>query len=495
MKHSSNSAHGGRERHTIRRNERAAIVAIAALLAVTAFVFLIEGGIGRPGYTIRGVFASTSGIQPGSPVRISGVDVGTVSGVSGGPRNTSIVSMNVDSAGRPVHSDATMSIVPRLILEGSYYINLDPGTPGAPQLRSGETIPESRTSVPVQFDQFLDTFTLPVRDALQSTFKGLAEGFGGGGTGAKPSGATGFRAMIAALDQALPSMSQAAAAAQGTGIDDLHRMIVTLGDMTRQMAESPPALSGSVEHFNQLMGDLAAEDQPLAQSISSLDAVERTAPPSLAALNRALPAVGSFTRSLDPALRAAPTPLEEGTSLLQQVRMLASPAELPALLNQLAPIDHTDPQLERRLRPLVKLVTPADKCLSGNVVPTLDAEVPDGALSTGDPAWLDILHAFAGVTSVTGGFDGNGAALRAGTVAGAAQLQGVIPGLGAFSAIGPSIQGIRPTWLGYGVVPPYRPEVWCDTQPQPVLSDRAGTTPDWAKNAIALPSSAGAKRP
>jgi virulence factor Mce-like protein len=489
MNGSSNSSHGSRERHKHHRNERAAVVAIVALLALTAFVFLIEGDLGRPGYTIRGVFASTSGIQPGSPVRVSGVDVGTVSGVSPGPRNTSVVSMNLGSEGRPVYSDTTMSIIPRLILEGSYYVNLDPGTPGAAQLRNGETIPESQTSVPVQFDQFLDTFTLPVRGALQSTFKGLAEGFGGGGTKAQPTGATGFRAVVSAFDRALPSMSRAAGAAQGTGVGDLHRTIVTFRDLTSQLAESPPALSGSVEHFNRLMGDLAAEDQPLARSIDSLNAVLRTAPPSLAALNRALPEVGRFTRSLDPALRAAPKPLEEGTSLLQQVRMLSSPAELPALLEQMAPINRTDPQLEQRLAPLVKLVTPADKCLSGNVVPTLGEVVPDAALSTGDPAWLDILHALAGVSSVSGGFDGNGAAIRAGTAVGASQLQGVIPGLGAVAGIGPTMQGVSPTWLGYGVVPSYRPDVWCDTQPLPRLGDRSGPAPDWAKHAVAVRSS------
>ena len=493
MSTAAQTTHRGRERRFNRRNEAAAVAAVLAFVAVAAFVFLIEGAVGTPRYTIRGMFASANGIEVGSPVRISGVDVGAVSNVAAGPHHTTVLSMTVNNAGRPVHADATMSILPRLILEGNFYIDLEPGSPDAPPLRSGSLVPETQTTIPVQFDQFLDTFTIPTRDALQSTIKGLAQGFGGGSQHT-PSGAAGYRATVRSFVGALPAVGAAAQASLGTGVGDLHHMILSLRDLSTGAAAHPAALSGLIDHFDRLMGDLALEERPLADGISSLDAAVRSAPPTLEALDRSLPAVGKFAAALDPALRASPTPLRDATALLAQFGALAQPPELPALLRRTDPLAHTLPGLERLLLPVSHLTTRASDCLSRVVVPTLDEKVPDGALSTGDPAWLDGFHMVTGITSVTGGFDGNGAAVRTGIIGSASEFQGVLPGLGAFAGIGPTIQGVRPTWLGYGVDPPFRPDAWCDTQPVPDLAARSGPAPAWAQHTIALSPSRGLTR-
>jgi phospholipid/cholesterol/gamma-HCH transport system substrate-binding protein len=479
------ASHTSRQRRADRRNERAAVITIIALLAIIAFVFFAEGQIGQPAYHVRADVASANGLTPGSPVRVAGVDVGKVTGIAAGPHNTTILSMDIDGAGRPVYRDATITIVPRLVLEGAFYVELDPGSPGEPVLRSGAILPEPQTAIPVQFDQLLGTFTLPTRTALQQTLQGLAQGLGAGRGGA-PSGTSGLRATVRAFAASLPAVGAGARASQGTSVGDLHRMVDSLRDLTTGFAAHPVALSGLVGHFNRLVGDFAAESAPLSHTVTGLDAVLRTATPSLTALNTALPEVGRFGRAIDPALRAAPGPLRAGIALLNQLRGLSSPAELPALLQRTSPASHTLPQLETRLIPLVNLTTRADLCISHNVVPALNQEVPDGKLSTGDPGWLDMFHAFTAITSVTGGFDGNGAAVRTGLVGSLSELSGILPGLGAFAGIGPAIQGVRPTWLGYNVNPPYRPDVWCDTQPLPDLGDRSGPAPEWARNSAPL---------
>lgn len=481
--------HAIRERELARRQELAAIAAIALLLAITAFVFLVEGGLGTPGYPIRAVFASANGIAPGSPVRISGVDVGTVTGLAPGADNTTVISMKIDQQARPVHSDATLSILPRLILEGSFYINLEPGSPSAPVLPAGGTIPERDTAIPVQFDQFLDVFTSPIRFSLQQTLKGFSEGFGGGGTGAHPSGADGFRATVRAFARYLPSMGIAARASRGTSPNDLSRMITSLRDFTTGLAANPPALSGLVDHFDRLMGDIAAENRPLAAGLDALDATLREAPPELAALNAALPTVGPFSHAIDPALRNSPRALDEGTALLAQLRAISRPGELPTLLHALSPLDQTLPGFEREVPRLDGLTTPADRCISNIIVPTANEEMPDGSLSTGDPAWLDLFHAISGITAVTGGFDGNGSAIRIGLVGSASEFAGVIPGLGAVAGIGPTLEGVRPEWLGYGVDPAFRPDVWCDTQARPDLAARSGPAPALTSNPLPLGTS------
>jgi hypothetical protein len=37
---------------------------------------------------------------------------------------------------------------------------------------------------------------------------------------------------------------------------------------------------------------------------------------------------------------------------------------------------------------------------------------------------------------------------------------------------------VRPTWLGFGVVPPFRPDESCIAQPLPNLQARSGPPPE-----------------
>ena len=47
------------------------------------------------------------------------------------------MTFTVEGSGRPIHSDAFAEIRPRIFLEGNFFIELDPGSPSAPELSSG----------------------------------------------------------------------------------------------------------------------------------------------------------------------------------------------------------------------------------------------------------------------------------------------------------------------------------------------------------------------
>ena len=47
-------------------------------------------------------------------------------------------------AGLPIHKDATLKIRPRIFLEGNFFVDLQPGTPSAPTIDDGDTIPSRR---------------------------------------------------------------------------------------------------------------------------------------------------------------------------------------------------------------------------------------------------------------------------------------------------------------------------------------------------------------
>ena len=66
-------------------------------------------------------------------MRIAGVNVGKVTSVE--PEgNMAEVTFTVDDEGLPIHEDATITIRPRLFLEGNFFLDLQPGSPSAPEL-------------------------------------------------------------------------------------------------------------------------------------------------------------------------------------------------------------------------------------------------------------------------------------------------------------------------------------------------------------------------
>ena len=109
-------------------------------------------------------------------MRIAGVDVGKVSSVTR-EGNAGLVTMEIESSGLPIHSDATVKIRPRTFLEGNWFVELQPGSPSAKTLSSGATLPITQTADPVQLDQVLDALNTDTRANLQNFLIGFGDGF------------------------------------------------------------------------------------------------------------------------------------------------------------------------------------------------------------------------------------------------------------------------------------------------------------------------------
>jgi ABC-type transporter Mla subunit MlaD len=363
-----------------------------------------------------------------------------------------------------------------LILEGNGYIDLDPGTPSAPELRSGATIPLGQTSIAVQLDQALDTFDGPTRQSLTNSIGTLASGLAAPGYG-------GLRRSVRELAGALGSVTAVAHAARGTTPGDLTNAIGSTRDVATQLASDPAALGGLVASYAEVSHVLAA-DRRIASTIRSLDDLLRSAPPSLQALNGALPTLTGFSDTLRPALRRAPAALTAASHLLDQVSGLVQPRELPELLQALAPVLGDLPTLERRLGALFGYSAPVTDCIATHVVPTLQMKIDDGPNTTGDPVYLDALHMFAGLTALSSAVDGNGGTVRLGVSNAAGIIDQLLPGIGAVVGHATAALGVNPTWLGPSVSPDFRPDERCTAQPLPDLEARAGRAPDWARGGV-----------
>ena len=443
------------------------VIAIVVVVGLSALAFTKSLPF-VSGYQIEGVFSTSNQLRNGSPVRIAGVDVGKVTGAEAGPGNTTIVKMDIKDSGRPVHQDAELRIRPRLFLEGGFYVELSPGTAGAPEVDDGGTIPLPQTQGTVQLHQILSTLDTPTRDSLRTVIREASTALDRGG-------AESVGRASRHLAPAFRDLAIVAEAARGTQPHDLSEVIRSTSRVTRALASRETQLADLVTNLARTTDALASQDTALAASVRELDGVLREAPPALSALDRALPPVERFAAALRPSLRIAPPVLTGASELVGEVDGLVGPRELPALIAVAKPLMRDLPSFVRNLDGLFRRVRPVTDCIGERVNPVLTATLDDGHLSTGRPVWQDLAHGVVGLASTSQSFDGNGVATRYLAGAGSEGVAtGSVPGVGSlFGQTERPILGSRPRWLGPGVTPPYRPDLNCADQPAPDLTARS----------------------
>lgn len=452
-------------------------LAAAVALGLIAAMIYLAFGPGNPlaeHFEISAEVTSTIGLRNGSPVRVAGIQVGQVTAIRRGGTSTATIVLRLDDhAG--LHADASLAVAPRLLVEGNSYVDLHPGTPTAPPLRDGDRLPRAQTSAPVQLDQVLSVLQPATRTALQSGIREL-HGMLGPGPHTDParrtSGAAALRGASDELARALPSFTRVAESLRGTRPGDLQRAVAGARDVAVQLAADPTRLGALVGHYDTVIGVLSARDQTLQRSVDGLALTLGRAPAQLQEIDAGLDPLARYADRVRPVLRTAPPALRAATAALAQVQAAAGPRELPRLLSALRPVTSSLPALTDELTRTMPLVDQASRCVSRNVVPTLNKELPDGRLSSGRPAWQDLLHMAAALTGTSPGFDGNGGTLRISIAEGANAVRGLLPGLGPIVSSA-NLEGVRPRWLGPGATPPFRPDARCTDQALPDLAKRS----------------------
>lgn len=426
-----------------------------------------------PRHEVQAIFASSNQLREGSPVRIAGVDVGSVIRIGPGPGTTQVVTMSLSEEGRPLHTDATAKIRPRVFLEGGYFVELHPGSPSAPKIEGKGPIPLPQTAVPVQLHQVLGALDRPTRASFQSGIRELASALDAGG-------AAGLRRALPPLAPALRDTARLSEASRGTSPGDLARLVTAASRVSGVLAARSGDLADTVTSLNRTAAALAADDAALAAGVRELDGVLIEAPPALDALDRALPPLERLARALRPGLRLAPGVLSRTAGVLVQMDALAGeparPSDFVQIVIDLTPVLPEVPRLALLARGLFPLVGPIVTCLEDNVVPTLNARLDDGHLSSGRPVWQDLLHALVGFAGGSQNFDANGPWARyMGTTGSDTISTGDVPGLGRlFGGTSEPLLGSRPLWRGSNGHPPLRPDQPCERQARPDLRAAAG---------------------
>ncbi|HWM63214.1 MAG TPA: MlaD family protein, partial [Solirubrobacterales bacterium] len=369
------------------------------------------------GYELKATFANSANISVNSPVRIAGVDVGKVIDASS-DGNTSTVTFIVEGKGRPIHSDAYAQIRPRIFLEGNFFIDLDPGSPSASEMDSGDTIPVSRTSISVQLDEVLTALQAPVRADLSRLLGGFGEALTHKPTAAEDAtqlpevkGKTGAEGINGAFLYGGPAgrySAQVTNALIGTDSGDLARLVAGAGRAFGAFANDEQDLQGLIVNFETFTGALAAQSANLATTVRRFAPSLRTARTSLVSLNRALPPLRAWAIEMQPSVAELPGLIAASKPWLAQARPLLSGRELGGtakLLSEATPglagaavagKTNTIPQINR-----------ISLCTTQVLVPTNDQTIED-RFSTGGPSYREFFYVLANLSGWGQNFDGNG---------------------------------------------------------------------------------------
>jgi phospholipid/cholesterol/gamma-HCH transport system substrate-binding protein len=457
------------------------LIALVLIVILTFLAFSKDIPFTKP-YELNARFENAPPIHRGQAVRIAGVDVGKVSAIEpvgeGSPAIT--VTMKLDDEALPIHRDARIKVRPRIFFEGNLFFDIRPGTPGTPVIESGSTIPASQTSAPVQIDQVLGTLESNTREDLRKLLIGY-----GGALNAKPQsgedrdqdpdtrGETAGQALNDSLKYSAGALRGGAVvndALLGAEAHDLSKLISGQQRVFAALSTNEGQLKDLITNFNITMRALATEGSNLRATVRLLPRVLEAANPTLDSLNAAFPPTRAWALEMIPGVRETPATLEAGFPWIRQTRALLRPSELQGLVEELQPAvadfaEFTDGQVD-----LLPVLDRFNRCQLQVILPTGDARIDDGALSTGLRNYQEFFQTMVGLAGESSNFDGNGSYTRFQSAGGGYRVQ--TPPVGNFreglfgSAAAPPL-GTRPA---RGPKAPYRPNEPCHRQTPPDLN-------------------------
>ena len=439
----------------------------------------------RP-FEVRAVFQSSNSLRLNSPVRIAGVEVGKVKAVEAQEgTDNAVVTMSIDDSGLPLHADATAKIRPRIFLEGNFFVDLKPGTPGAEELDDGGTIGVNQTATPVQLDQVLTALQSDTRQDLQDVLEGL-----GTALRSKPSaaddrdadpsarGETAAKSWNDAYADAGPAARAQAQVNEGLlGTEperDLARLVDGAGRTAAGLVRNEAQLKDLITNFNTTVGALASRSGDLSATIRELAPTLAVANAAFASLNAAFPPTRAFANEILPGVNQTAATIDAAFPWVEQARALVGQPELQGLVADLSPATRDLAQFTGESLELLPETLSFAQCARDNLLPTGDVVIRD-EFQTGRENYKDFFYGLVGLAAEGQNSDGNGAYVRFQTGGGSQPVslgegdKGFPPQFGALPT--PAL-GNRPA--APSRKPPYDDSKPCATQALPDLNGPAG---------------------
>ena len=377
------------------------------------------------GYRLHATFRNATTLKTNSNVRIAGVNVGRVTSVEPEGRMAD-VEFTVSDDALPIHRDATITIRPQLFLEGNLFLDVHPGSPSAPDLSSGSTIPVTQTATAVQLDQILTSLQSNTRVNLKRALAGYGTALNASPTSAEDSAQPPEVQGLTAAEAINKTFRYGGRAGRSSAIvneallgehpHDLSRLISAQRTLFAKLASTDGSLSDLITNFNTTAGALARESANLSASIRELAPTLEEAQPSLRHLNRALPWLERLAIESRPGIRELPATIRAGSPWLVQTAKLLTKRELGGAADRLGAAAPGLARVTHKTLRLLPQVGHAGRCTFENLVPAAAAIVDDAGgaypFSTGQPNYREFFYSTVGLAGESQGFDGNGPFVR-----------------------------------------------------------------------------------
>jgi phospholipid/cholesterol/gamma-HCH transport system substrate-binding protein len=395
---------------------RIGVLALVIVALLTYFGFTKHIPF-KHGYQLKAEFATALNIHPKSPVRIAGVDVGKVSSIKRQGR-AGLVTMEIESRGLPIHSDATLKIRPRIFLEGNWFVELQPGSPSAKTVGSGHTIPITQTSDPVQLDQVLDTLNTDTRANLQTFLIEYGKSLTQKPNAAEDAeqlpevrGLNAAQALNKTYHQAPQALRGGAVinnALGGTEQHDLSKLIEGIGRVTAALNVHEQQLGELIGNFNTFFASFAAQKAPLKATIAELPGALGSIHRGLEQLNASFGPTRTFAKDILPGVRATPGTVAAALPWIEQVKASLAPTELGGVAKGLKEATPSLAVLENEQTPLFKQSDLFNKCLTKVLIPAGNTKLQDGSSTSGVEDYKEFWYSLVGLSGIGQSFDGNG---------------------------------------------------------------------------------------
>jgi phospholipid/cholesterol/gamma-HCH transport system substrate-binding protein len=244
-------------------------LAVALVLLLIGGIVTVVGmatGVGRT--NVVGYFANSTGIYNGDDVVILGVPVGKVEKIEPEPDRVKITFWYNDKYQVPADAKAVV-LSPSLVTPRS--VQLTPAYTGGPLMRSDSVIPQNRTAVPVEWDDFrqqlekLTQVLQPTKPGGTSTLGAFintaADNLRGQGPDIRDTIIKLSEAISALGDHSndlfatLKNLSIFVSALHDSG-DLLQHLNQNLAAVTNLLADDPNEVGNAVRNLNDVVGDV-----------------------------------------------------------------------------------------------------------------------------------------------------------------------------------------------------------------------------------------------
>jgi ABC-type transporter Mla subunit MlaD len=258
-----------------------------------------------PGYQLKADFVDADGIANASDIRIAGVYAGQVTEIRSVSGGLAEITFRMDPTHSPMRQGTKANLRLQTLL-GTKFIELVPGPASAPQLNANSVIPTSKTTSPVDFDQWLSSFNKPTRDALGTLIREA-------GTATDSRGQD-INGLLAAFDQ-MSTQSAPNLQTFADRSDHISNILINAADVTQNLADNRNHLAGTLTNLNAVLSAVSANDPGFRRFIHEGNLGEAH---GLTQLQGEQQNINDTIRLLRPTLQAANPQLEDITAIAHQ---------------------------------------------------------------------------------------------------------------------------------------------------------------------------------